>query len=421
MALEVAYKQEVPGSSPGPPTRRITPWRAFARRRRSRRSDHREVKGAVGERARSRPGSWPCKTRQAREGVTHTARLCRDGAAPELSRTGAPITRRDALKGAAGLAAIGAGGGDTWSRPLVPPAAPRGRRPQRVAIVGAGAGGIAAAYFLAGTHDVELFEARGRIGGHCDSRTGRATGAIASPSTSARSSSTPTPTRSTSRSSRRSASTTPSTPRPTRRSSRRAACACSRSAAGRRSSPPRTRSRPCRGRSTSRPHATRAPGGADRPAMGDQRGRVDPQPALRAALQGRGRRSVDHGDDRLVPSGRDALVGARDPADVRARLPRGPRPPGHHVHLAHRTPGQPAAAARPQPGGGGAPARARPGPGGKRRALVRAHAARAARTRSDHVVLNAPPRAGRELLRPLPAFAQATALFGAYRTSTRAS
>jgi predicted NAD/FAD-binding protein len=39
-----------------------------------------------------------------------------------------------------------------------------------VAIIGAGAGGVAAAYFLAGTFDVDLFEARSKIGGHCDSR-----------------------------------------------------------------------------------------------------------------------------------------------------------------------------------------------------------------------------------------------------------
>ena len=94
---------------------------------------------------------------------------------PELSRAGAPITRRDALKGAASLAAIGAGVAGA-GRHLVPAARAAGRagaaaRRERVAIVGAGAGGVAAAYFLAGTHDVELFEARGRIGGHCDSRT----------------------------------------------------------------------------------------------------------------------------------------------------------------------------------------------------------------------------------------------------------
>ena len=66
------------------------------------------------------------------------------------------MTRRDALKGAAGLAALGV-------RP------PRSGR-DRVAIIGGGAGGVAAAYFLAGSLDVDLFEARARIGGHCDSR-----------------------------------------------------------------------------------------------------------------------------------------------------------------------------------------------------------------------------------------------------------
>jgi predicted NAD/FAD-binding protein len=73
------------------------------------------------------------------------------------------LTRRDALKGAVGLAALGA-----W------PAGAAGSGPrsgrERVAIIGAGAGGVAAAYFLAGSFDVDLFEARSRIGGHCDSR-----------------------------------------------------------------------------------------------------------------------------------------------------------------------------------------------------------------------------------------------------------
>jgi len=68
------------------------------------------------------------------------------------------LTRRDALKGAVGLAALGA-----------LPAGAAERR-ERVAIVGAGAGGVAAAYFLAGSFDVDVFEARSRIGGHCDSR-----------------------------------------------------------------------------------------------------------------------------------------------------------------------------------------------------------------------------------------------------------
>ena len=70
------------------------------------------------------------------------------------------MTRRDALKGAVGLAALGA---------LPAGAAARSGR-ERVAIIGGGAGGVAAAYFLAGSFDVDLFEARSRIGGHCDSR-----------------------------------------------------------------------------------------------------------------------------------------------------------------------------------------------------------------------------------------------------------
>ena len=69
------------------------------------------------------------------------------------------LTRRDAIKGAAGLAALAA-----------LPASAAGNGRERVAIIGAGAGGVAAAYFLAGSFDVDLFEARSRIGGHCDSR-----------------------------------------------------------------------------------------------------------------------------------------------------------------------------------------------------------------------------------------------------------
>ena len=72
------------------------------------------------------------------------------------------LTRRDAIKGAVGLAALGA---------LPATATGSGRRGrERVAIIGAGMGGVAAAYFLAGSFDVDLFEARSRIGGHCDSR-----------------------------------------------------------------------------------------------------------------------------------------------------------------------------------------------------------------------------------------------------------
>lgn len=76
-----------------------------------------------------------------------------------------PITRREALKGAAALVAVGA------TASLLSPTPARGASGRgRVAIIGAGAGGISAAYFLAGTFDVDVFEARDRIGGHCDSR-----------------------------------------------------------------------------------------------------------------------------------------------------------------------------------------------------------------------------------------------------------
>jgi uncharacterized protein len=74
-----------------------------------------------------------------------------------------PLTRREILKSAAvGAGALGVGAAF--------PGAARAAKRDRVAIVGAGAGGVAAAYFLAGTFDVDVFEARSQIGGHCDSR-----------------------------------------------------------------------------------------------------------------------------------------------------------------------------------------------------------------------------------------------------------
>jgi predicted NAD/FAD-binding protein len=82
-----------------------------------------------------------------------------------------PLTRRDVLKGTVGLVALGAGAALTADRPAIAAAdgGPASGR-DRVAIVGAGAGGVAAAYFLAGTFAVDVFEARPEIGGHCDSR-----------------------------------------------------------------------------------------------------------------------------------------------------------------------------------------------------------------------------------------------------------
>jgi len=95
----------------------------------------------------------------------------------EKFRPPGAITRRDLVKRAAGLATVGAGSllasRDAAAAAASPASDPRAGRAtsqrHRVAIIGAGAGGVAAAYFLADTHDVDLFEARSKIGGHCDS------------------------------------------------------------------------------------------------------------------------------------------------------------------------------------------------------------------------------------------------------------
>src|SRR5689334_8805043 len=91
-------------------------------------------------------------------------------------RSGPPssLTRRDVVKGAVALATLGAGsvlaGGHAAADAASTASGIGSRSPrQRVAIIGAGAGGVAAAYFLTGTYGVELFEARSKIGGHCDS------------------------------------------------------------------------------------------------------------------------------------------------------------------------------------------------------------------------------------------------------------
>ena len=87
------------------------------------------------------------------------------------------VTRRDVLKRAAALATLGVGSVLEGRGATAAAASPVGRtgsaRPgsgrDRVAIVGTGTGGVAAAYLLGGFHDVDLFEARSKIGGHCDS------------------------------------------------------------------------------------------------------------------------------------------------------------------------------------------------------------------------------------------------------------
>ena len=82
----------------------------------------------------------------------------------DRSGSSSPLTRREIVKGAVALATLG--GSSVLAGRDVAVAAGR----DRVAIIGAGAGGVAAAYFLSGTHAVDLFEARSKIGGHCDSR-----------------------------------------------------------------------------------------------------------------------------------------------------------------------------------------------------------------------------------------------------------
>src|SRR5690606_31798486 len=79
------------------------------------------------------------------------------------------LSRRVALKGAAALTAgtmagCTADGASSLSLLL------NGERP-RVAVLGGGAGGIFTAYFLHGDCDVDLFESRHKVGGHCDSVT----------------------------------------------------------------------------------------------------------------------------------------------------------------------------------------------------------------------------------------------------------
>ena len=93
----------------------------------------------------------------------------------ERADSRASITRRDVVKGAV-AATLGASS-VLAARDAAGVAAAAGRaagasrsRRDRVAIIGAGAGGVAVAHFLAGTHAIDLFEARSKIGGHCDSR-----------------------------------------------------------------------------------------------------------------------------------------------------------------------------------------------------------------------------------------------------------
>ena len=83
------------------------------------------------------------------------------------SKSSLELTRRQALvaSGTGALALTGCGSAGESST-VSEQAATR----KRVAIIGAGAGGIASAYFLDGSCDVTVFESRAKIGGHCDSQ-----------------------------------------------------------------------------------------------------------------------------------------------------------------------------------------------------------------------------------------------------------
>ncbi len=77
------------------------------------------------------------------------------------------FTRRNVLKSAAALGTgslLGCSSNDGF---ISSEAELSGRK--RVAVVGGGAGGVAAAYFLDSVFDVDLLESRSKIGGHCDS------------------------------------------------------------------------------------------------------------------------------------------------------------------------------------------------------------------------------------------------------------
>ncbi len=92
---------------------------------------------------------------------------------PENTESNPTFTRREILQGAgvllgASLLGCDAEPGQSGAENLLAPGASTARR--RIAIVGGGAGGIGAAYLLSPQHDVEIFEAGSKIGGHCDSR-----------------------------------------------------------------------------------------------------------------------------------------------------------------------------------------------------------------------------------------------------------
>ncbi len=278
------------------------------------------------------------------------------------------LTRRDAIKGAVGLAALGAfPAGAAGSDRREP-----GR--ERVAIIGAGAGGVAAAYFLAGSFDVDLFEARSRIGGHCDSRVIKHRGRRIIVDLGAQ-------------------FFHPDThpiyvtlleelglydpEHPDDDATLQAPASLCIFPDGRWRAhllvDEPARDAAARGRLCD-VHATRAAGGSVEHVVGDHRRRLDPQPALGAGRQEGRPVSVDHGDDRVHTRRRAPSIGAVDPADVRAGVSVQPCRGCHHIQLEDRASGEPAAHAGPQPERPGSSLDARASPKSHERRLVRADA-----------------------------------------------
>ncbi len=255
---------------------------------------------------------------------------------------------------------------------------PRSGR-HRVAIIGAGAGGVAAAYFLAGTLDVDLFEARPKIGGHCDSHVIEYKGQRVTVDLGAQFFHPDThpiyvtlleelglydP-------AHPDADDTLEAP----------GSLCIFPTAG---GPPIF--------SSSHPFSTlqrsiefaklrgaRARCGSVQHAVGDHGRRLDPQPARQPVVQERGRVSVDHGVDRVSARRRAAGVGALDSADVRVVVSGRRRSGRDHVQLEDRPAGQPAAPAGPQPHGAGAPQHGHASADAYTRRLVPGDAGRPAR------------------------------------------
>ena len=286
------------------------------------------------------------------------------------------LTRRDAIKGAVGLAALGA----------LPASAAGSGRPrsgrERVAIIGAGAGGVAAAYFLAGSFDVDLFEARSRIGGHCDSRVIEHRGRRITVDLGAQFFHPDT----------HPIYVTlleelglydPEHPDADATVQAPASLCIFRTAGG---APIFSSSHPLATPQRAIDFATFTQL-ARQAVLSDMSWEITVDAWIRSlplqpAFKDGRPVSVDHGDDRVCAGRRAASVGAVDPADVRAGVS-GRRPRGrHHVQLEDRPAGEPAAHAGPQPDRPGAPQHARAGPESQARRLVPADAGGPARGRT---------------------------------------